>query len=513
MVRPEDGGRASGHEKDRQLRGSSLLLGGQSFALIVNFATQILIVRYLSKTDYGVFAYALSLVVVGEAVAGFGLRRAVGRLTPIYEERGEIAKAAGTLAFAITGVISIGLAVALATIGLRGVITGSVAGESAAVVLAIMIALGPIQALAALLDGALAVFDRPKSIVLRQYLISPALRLSVVGLLVLADRGVVFLAWGYLAAGVIGIAVYAPTLAPILRQRGFLDHMRPWRNAAPIREILAFTTPLLTSDLASATLIASGPIVVGILASGQDVASLRAVYPVVLTMGYVLASFGIMFEPLAARLYARRDSEELGRVYWQTALWTTVLAFPILLLSTILAEPVATTLFGARYQSSGPILAVLALGYFVNTAVGPNGVLLGIFGEVRFLAITNLIVIGFNLVLTVILVAAYGAIGAAAATSVSYLALNVARQAGLGSRTPIRAVDPRYAVVWLVAAATGAAAFAIGVALSPSLLLGGALAGVCWAAVLASAWNRLDLLETFPEVARLIPVGRRSGQR
>src|SRR5919198_1404902 len=43
---------------DQHLRGSVLLLFGRVVALGLNFLIQILIVRYLSKSDYGAFAYA-----------------------------------------------------------------------------------------------------------------------------------------------------------------------------------------------------------------------------------------------------------------------------------------------------------------------------------------------------------------------------------------------------------------------------------------------------------------------
>ena len=48
-----------------QIRGSSLLLVGRMASLGVNFAVQIIVIRYLSKSDYGAFAYALSLVSLG----------------------------------------------------------------------------------------------------------------------------------------------------------------------------------------------------------------------------------------------------------------------------------------------------------------------------------------------------------------------------------------------------------------------------------------------------------------
>src|SRR5262245_63197643 len=78
-----------GSESKAQIRGSTLLLAGQAFAVLVNLAIQVLIVRYLSQESYGAFAYALSVALLGEAVARFGMRRGAARYMPLYEEEGD----------------------------------------------------------------------------------------------------------------------------------------------------------------------------------------------------------------------------------------------------------------------------------------------------------------------------------------------------------------------------------------------------------------------------------------
>ena len=60
-----------------QIRGSSLLLFGRAIAMAVNFLVQVLTVRYLSTTAYGAFAYALSIVDLGQMVATFGMDRTI----------------------------------------------------------------------------------------------------------------------------------------------------------------------------------------------------------------------------------------------------------------------------------------------------------------------------------------------------------------------------------------------------------------------------------------------------
>ena len=71
----------------KQVRGSSLLFAGRFLSLGINFGIQILIVRYLTKADFGAFAYALSLVSLGASIVTFGLDRSITRFIPIYEER------------------------------------------------------------------------------------------------------------------------------------------------------------------------------------------------------------------------------------------------------------------------------------------------------------------------------------------------------------------------------------------------------------------------------------------
>jgi O-antigen/teichoic acid export membrane protein len=490
-----------------QIRGSSLLLGGQVFATLVNLAVQILIVRYLAKSDYGVFAYVLSVVTLTEVVAALGLHRALPRFMPIYEERRDAAKAAGMLLLAVSTVLSVGLALVLVVIGLRGLIAEPIDGGEVVTVLVIMIFLAPLGALGNVLEGVFAVFHMPRAIVIRRHILGPLLRLTVVGLLALTGSGVVFLAWGYLATGLLGIAIFAPLLVPVLRERGLWEHMRPGALTVPVREPLRFAVTLLSTDLGTVALATSGPIVVGLFAGSTEVASLRAVIPVVATMSTVLLTFARLFWPLASRLYVRGDAAELNRLYWSTTSWTTVLVYPIFVTAVVLAEPLTELLFGERYESSAPVLAVLAVGMFANVASGTNGELLGVFGRIRFIAVTSALTVVVTLGLTFLLVPAYDALGAAIAFSITYILLSVVRQTALRRRTTVRAFDRRYAAVWLVAAVATGAALAIELALSPPTPVGIALVAVAYAVVLMSARRQLRILETFPEVARLPGVG------
>src|SRR5687768_863741 len=71
----------------KYMRGSTLLLGGRAISIVLNLAVQVLTVRYLAKSDYGAFAYALGAASIGSRAILLGLDKGVTRFLPIYHER------------------------------------------------------------------------------------------------------------------------------------------------------------------------------------------------------------------------------------------------------------------------------------------------------------------------------------------------------------------------------------------------------------------------------------------
>src|SRR4030065_2586218 len=113
----------------RHIRGSSLLMVGQFFSKGITFAIQVLIVRYLSKSDYGAYAYALSIATIGVTITTLGLDRAITRFVPIYHEKGEYNKMFGTILMVLSSIISLGVALILLFYGFQGMIAGRVIND------------------------------------------------------------------------------------------------------------------------------------------------------------------------------------------------------------------------------------------------------------------------------------------------------------------------------------------------------------------------------------------------
>ena len=485
------------------IRGSNLLLFGRGLSVAVGMAVQIIIVRYLSKEDFGAFAYALSLVSLAETISTFGLDRAVTRFLPIYEERGENAKMFGTLLLVLSCVLGLGLAMILAGAGAHAIWGDKIIGDHRAyMLLSILIVLGPVQALDNIAMGMFAVFSRPGAIFFRKHILEPALQLGVILLLVLRHSPVGFLATGYMLAGVAGMLVYAWMLYRMLSDRGVFKRFRLSGIVVPIREVFSFTLPLLSSDLLYGVMGTTDAILLEHFRGTISVGAFRVVQPAAKMNQFVMLSFTILFTPVAARYFARKDRDGMRRAYGQTVSWMAILGFPIFLLTFSLARPVTTALFGGQYASSALIMALLSLGYFVSTASGFNGLTLKVVGKLRAIVFINFFALILNVALNLVLIRHFGAKGAAIGTTATLLVYNAMKQAAVRMVTGVKLFEEGRRGMFLTMALMAAGLGLIDVLVKPPLFVGLGLAAAASLVVLAQGRHLLDLNDAFPELLR-----------
>ncbi len=488
----------------RIVRSSSLLLSGRFLSMAVNFAVQILIVRHLSRTTYGSFAYAISVASIAQSIVALGLDRALVRFLPIYHERRDYARLFGTIGLAF------GTALGLGLILVGGVHTffwipasSGFSHPEARSLLLILIFLAPVQAFDELMVSLFAVFANPRSIFLRKYVLAPSLKLAVALSLLLVKGDVLFLARGFLIASVVGVGVYAVILARELGRQGLWSHFDLRTFSPPWREVFGFSLPLLTTDLVYTMMHAMDAVMLEHMKGPSSVAALRAVQPAARLNEFVLFSFATLFTPAAARLFAREDRDSIRDLYWQTAAWVAVLTFPVFVMTTSFARPLTVLLFGARYEQSAVLLGLLACGYYFCSALGFNGLALRVYGKVRFIVVINIVTAAINLVLNLLLIPRFGPVGAAVGTLTALIVHNVLKQVGLGRWTAIGAFDRRYAGVYTTIAALALALFAAQLLINPPLYVSIAAAALASIAVLRTSRGQLRVERTFPELLRV----------
>ena len=489
-----------------QVRGSALLVVGRIVTLVLTTATQVVVVRALTKDDFGAFSYALSLAAAGRTVLSLGQGRLLSRFMAKYEEHedydrmfGAVLLAVGTIV--VTSLIGLGLLLAF-----PGQLV-SVHDPATAQVVLILVLLAPLEALDQVFISIFAVFSAPGAIFFRKYLFTPALRLGVVLALALTGSSVEFLAIGYVAAGLVGLAVSVAVLVRVLRERGLLEKMRPRRLRVPFREVFSFSTPMITGELLQLSLVVGGVLILAHYQPADEVASYRAVFNPSRLNTAVLGAFVPLFLPLAARLFERGDTDGLRRAYWHTGAFVAVLTFPIFALTGPLAHDLTVLLFGERYSDSALVLALLSIGYYFNTALGFNAYTLQVAGRLRYLVGVNLLAAALTIGLSLLLVPRYGAVAVAIANLTALVVQNVLNQLALRRSIRTGFIDRSCLLCYLAILTCGAALWVFQWTLRPGLLVGLIAATVASLLVLVVSRRAIELEENFPEMRR-VPVLR-----
>ena len=488
-----------------QVRGSGVLLVGRVFALLSSGAVQVLLVRYLTKNDFGEFALGLAVAAIVQRLVSIGHGQCSARFLALYDEARDYDRFYGLL-FMVAGAV---LSTALALLGMgllfRAPLTALLAhGDGRAMTLILLLVFyGATEALDDLLGNAFAVCSRPGAIFWRKYVLAPGVRLGVALAVVLLSGGVVVLAIGFLITGVLGVALYIWLLILALRARGLLAHFQVSHIRLPIRQVFGFGLPLVSIEIYNLALNSLGVLLLSVLDGPSAVADLRAVVPLAALNQMVIYTFTTLYNPLATRLAARRDLAAASGAYWQTATWLAVLSFPVLALTAPLARPVTTGLLGAQYTGSAPTLAMLSIGFYANAAFGFNIATLVAFGRVRYLMGVNLACAVVCALLDIALIPPLGALGVGVATSLTVLLQNVLAQAGLRAAAGIRFLEPRYAVTPLTVVGATGGLWILQRALSPGVPLALLLTGGAFLLLLAVNHRRLQVSTAFPELQRI----------
>jgi O-antigen/teichoic acid export membrane protein len=488
----------------KQIRGSSLLLLGKFISVGLNFASQVLIVRYLAKSDFGAWTYTLAIIAFFNGFSTLGLRRAITRFVPIYHEQDQYNKLFGTILLVFGTIVITGLVFIAAVYALPEFISGLIGGENQPVrLLLILIFLVPLEAIDGMLIGLFASFASPRIIFTRKFIFGPGLRLTAVLLLIVSEAPVLFLAYGYLAASAVGVLIYSWILLRFLQSQDILQKFQLPRVHIPAREIFAFSIPLLTSDLVTIVMYSIGTLILGYFHGTAEVASFRVILPAAHLNKLVMTSFAFLFTPLAARLFAKDDIEGINDLYWQTAIWLGVLSFPIFVLTFSLAKPLTLMLYGARYEQSWFFLQLLSLGYYFNVALGFNGLTLKVLGHVRYVVIINLVAVTINAVLCLLLIPRFGALGAALATAGSMILHNILKQTGLRLTSGIRILDRQYLSFFLLIAVGALGILLFQFLISSNIFILIPVAAVVSLLVMWLSQEKLQIQETFPEISKL----------
>lgn len=401
----------------RIIRGAGITFAIQVSGVILAYAAQVLLARWLGTTEYGRYTYALSWATLLSVPAGLGLNVAVLRYIPQYRAKKEPGLLHGVMRRSRQLALGAGTVVAALVCGVALLF----ASPEYAVPLAIGVWLTPLLVLMNLYTG--------MSRALRRVTVAFAPPLVLRHVLLICGLFALVLLWGEIDSTQ-ALLISLATLSAIVLFQGFMFRRTVTSRveaAAPeysSREWLNVSTPLLVS-LTFGTLITQvGLIILGIFGSPDEVGIYNAAVKTALFVNFVLVAINALAAPTFASLHAQGRREELQRLLDRLA---HVIFWPSLVISVglVVFSGLVLGMFGEGFMAARTAMAILVAGQLVNAGAGAVGYLTDLTGYQR----QGVWVRGWSTLLCVlmslVLIPFYGIPGAAVATAVSVAVKNI----------------------------------------------------------------------------------------
>jgi len=228
--------------------------------------------------------------------------------------------------------------------------------------------------------------------------------------------------FAYLAAVIlstIGLAIYSYRILPRL-----INNISFKTDPLLTKELLLFSLPLLGITVLSILTLYADTILLGFFKSPAEVGLYNAAYPLANFITVPYTAFLLIYTPVASKLFSRNKLDEMRRNHIISAKWITSITIPLFLLLLLYPDILIGSLFGGAYISSAPILRILAIGFMINIALGPNvGDMLAL-GKASIIIWAVLVSTVLNISLSVILIPPLAITGAAISSATSMIVSN-----------------------------------------------------------------------------------------
>lgn len=420
------------------LRGGVGSLSVKVAHALLAFSLAVVLARTLGPEGYGVYSFALAIIMLAAIPAQVGVPQLVVRETAKAQATGNYGLMRGLWRWG-NSAVAIFSALALAIVG--GIVWFTdVGGDGARVAtLTVGIALIPIIALANVRGACLRGLRKVVQGQLPESITRPALLLLFVlvwGTWFVEDELTPQMAMGFYVLGallafIVGAWLLRRSRPAELGHRPTAEYQSSaWRKAViPLGMIAGLQLVNNYADL----------IILGIFRTDEEVGIYRAAFQTALFVIFGLQALNQVLQPHFARLYNQGDMAKLQRLVTASARAILVLALPPVAVIMLFATELLGWLFGDQFGAGGVALAILAAGQLVNAGMGSGGMLLNMTGHERDTLRGIAVAAVCNIALNFTLIPSFGMAGAAAANALSLIIWNVLLRALVYRRLGIEA--------------------------------------------------------------------------
>jgi O-antigen/teichoic acid export membrane protein len=403
------------------LNNSSFLFAGTIFDAILGLICTILIARFYSVGDYGIYSLTVFLVVFVYSLAGNGIHEANSRYIAYYRGKNDTGKIWGVVKTSFILVITSSLLFTIGLYLLSDVIAISVFNmPELAIMFRIFILSIPFWTITSFIISTFRGYESVKPKVYFTFLSVQILKVLFFVYVIINRLSLAFVFWGFLAAVVITFCISSVYFYQVFYKKLSITTSSPWY----FHKIFSFAWPLLFSGLAWFLISGLDKIMLGILTTEREVGYYNAATPIARYLIFFYTAIVFVFQPIASRLYAQDKTDELKTNYQVLTKWLLTVAFPFILVLLLFPETVISIFYGGKYVIASTALQLMTIGIMVFLILSLSREVLAIYGKTRIIFYFTAVGAFLNIILNLFFIPMYGISGAALATMITFIFIN-----------------------------------------------------------------------------------------
>ncbi|MEW6769596.1 MAG: flippase [Pseudomonadota bacterium] len=384
------------------------------FSAGLAYFSQVLLARWMGGSDYGVYVYVWTWVLLLGSMLDFGIAVGAQKVIPEYRTSGDHAMLRGFLSGSRWMVFAASASVALLLAGLVKVASPWLRADEI-VPLYIGCLTLPAFVVANTQDGIARSHDWMRLGLMPQFIVRQSL---IIGFT--AGAFVLGLNLGATAAMIASAAaVWIAMLGQmIVLNRRLGQSVEAGPKTYDFRNWLAVSLPIMLVEGFYLLLSYIDVLVLQQYRSSEEVGVYFAVVKTLALVSFIHYAMSATTAHRFSEYNASGDKERLSAYIAHAIKWTFWPSVAATALLLAFGKPLLW-LFGEQFTSGYDIMFVAAIGLIVRSAIGPVERLLNMLGLQHMCALAYALAFVMNLVLCILLVPKFGGYGAAAATSIA----------------------------------------------------------------------------------------------
>ncbi len=398
------------------IHGSFYAFAGMIIGQTINFFIKVIIVRNLKPDEFGSLILVFSIITLIGGILTLGFSDGIARYTSYYKSKNDIEKLKGILISSVKLLIPIGISATILIFLFPQIITHIFKINNILIIVQIFSIMIPFIII---LNIILSILRGEKAIL--EWTLSNDVLPSILKISLLILCSII----GYNLFKVSVIYVIVPIIMSfisyflLMKKEPMFFRGQIYSNET--KNLFQYSWPLFISSVVYQLERRVDIFIIGIFLSTTKI----GIYSIALTAAemilYFLYAVNKIFMPVITTLKTENKIDEIKYIYKIVTNWLIYITFPIVLMMFLFSSSIISYIFGPVYKQSSIYFNIMIIGFFVNVFVGSEDQMQLAFGITKPRLFISLINLTSAVILNYILINKLGILGAAIATSLTWI--------------------------------------------------------------------------------------------